>query len=72
MIGIPVSMHVRSRDYLTSFFACFLPIVLLNHPLHNFCIKLAESGRAPPQLPWVGNIVLIGLGAWLLTRALRH
>jgi lipopolysaccharide export system permease protein len=72
MVGIPVSMRVRSRDYLTSFFACFLPIVLLNHPLHNFCIKLAESGRAPAQLPWVGNIVLIGLGAWLLVRALRH
>jgi lipopolysaccharide export system permease protein len=72
MMGIPVSMRVRSRDYLTSFFACFLPVVLLNHPLHNFCIKLAESGRAPAQLPWVGNLLLIGFGAWLLNRALRH
>ena len=72
MIGIPVSMRIRSRDYLTSFFACFLPVVLLNHPLHNFCIKLAESGRAPAQLPWVGDLLLIGFGAWLLTAACRH
>ncbi|HEY1786419.1 MAG TPA: LptF/LptG family permease [Pirellulales bacterium] len=72
MMGIPVSMRVRSRDYLTSFFACFLPVVLLNHPLHNFCIKLAESGRAPAALPWVGNVLLIGFGAWMLNRALRH
>jgi len=72
MMGIPVSMRARSRDYLTSFFACFLPIVLLNHPLHNFCIKLAESGRAPAQLPWVGDLLLIAFGAWLLNRALRH
>ncbi len=62
MMGIPVSMRARSRDYLTSFFACFLPVVLLNHPLHNFCIKLAESGRAPAQLPWLGNVLLICLG----------
>jgi lipopolysaccharide export system permease protein len=72
MVGIPVSMRARSRDYLTSFFACFLPVVLLNHPLHNFCIKLAESGRAPPQLPWVGDILLVVAGAWLLHRALKH
>ena len=72
MMGIPVSMRVRSRDYLTSFFACFLPVVLLNHPLHNFCIKLAESGRAPAQLPWVGDVLLIGFGALMLHRALRH
>ena len=51
MMGIPVSMRARSRDYLTSFFACFLPVVLLNHPLHNFCIKLAESGRARHNSP---------------------
>jgi lipopolysaccharide export system permease protein len=72
MVGIPVAMRIRSRDYLTSFFACFLPIVLLNHPLHNFCIKLAESGRAPSVLPWGGDLVLFGLGAYLLRRSLRH
>jgi lipopolysaccharide export system permease protein len=71
-IGIPVAMRVRSRDYLTSFFACFVPVVLLNHPLHNFCIKLAESGRAPSVLPWAGDLLLILLGAVLLSRSLRH
>lgn len=72
MIGIPVAMRIRSRDYLTSFFACFLPVVLLNHPLHNFCIKLAESGRAPAVMPWAGDLLLIVLGAFLLSRSLRH
>jgi lipopolysaccharide export system permease protein len=71
-IGIPVAMRVRARDYLTSFFACFVPVVVLNHPLHNFCIKLAESGRAPAVLPWAGDLLLIGLGAILLSRAIRH
>jgi lipopolysaccharide export system permease protein len=71
-IGIPVAMRVRSRDYLTSFFACFLPVVLLNHPLHNLCIKLAESGRAPAALPWAGDLLLILIGGVLLSRSLRH
>ncbi len=74
MIGIPVSMRVGSRDYLTSFFACFLPIVLLNHPLHNLCIKLAESGRAPaPELTLgEGDMLLIAFGAWLLLIQALH
>ena len=72
IIGIPVAMRVRSRDYLTSFFACFLPVVVFNHPLHNICIKMAEAGRAPSMMPWVGDVVLILLGYGLLSRALRH
>jgi lipopolysaccharide export system permease protein len=72
MIGIPVAIRMRSRDYLSSFFTCFLPVVLINHPLHNFCIKMAEAGRAPPALPWAGDVVLFVVGVWMLYRLSRH
>ncbi len=72
LVGIPVAIRVRSRDYLTSFFVCFLPVVVFNHPLHNICMKMAEAGRAPSFTPWLGDVILALLGVGFLLRALRN
>lgn len=71
MLGVPVAVLMRTGDPLSAFFLCFAPVILLNHPLHNFCIRMAESGRLPPWSPWIGNIVLMSLGVWLMHRLNR-
>lgn len=71
MVGVPVAIMLRSGDPLTAFFLCFLPILLLNHPLHSFCIRMSESGRMPAWSPWIGNVVLMVLGVWMLHRLNR-
>lgn len=72
MVGIPVSILLRSGEALKSFLVCFLPIVTVNHPLHNFSVKLAQAGEAPAWWPWFGNFVLMGVGVWLLRKSCRH
>lgn len=71
MVGVPVAIMLRSGDPLSAFFLCFAPVLLVNHPLHNFCIRMAESGRMPPWSPWIGNVVLMAVGVWLLQRLNR-
>jgi lipopolysaccharide export system permease protein len=71
MVGVPVAILLRSGDPLSAFFLCFAPVILVNHPLHNFCIRMAETGRLPPWSPWIGNVVLMSLGVWLLHRLNR-
>ena len=66
MLGIPVAVRLRSADFLTSFFMCFLPIVLFYQPMQFFGIDLAQAGRVPPWSPWLGTVVLVLAGAWLM------
>jgi lipopolysaccharide export system permease protein len=72
LIGVPVSILLRSADFLTSFFACFLPIVLVYQPLQKLPINLAECGVVSPYCVWIGNVLLGGIGAWLLRKVVRH
>jgi len=72
LIGVPVSILLRSADFLTSFFACFLPIVLVYQPLQKLPINLAECGVVSPYCVWAGNILLGCIGAWLLRKVVRH
>ena len=72
MIGIPVSIRLKSGEALKSFLVCFLPIVMVNQPLHNFSIKMAQSGEAPAWWPWFGNLVLMAVGIWLLRKAVKN
>jgi lipopolysaccharide export LptBFGC system permease protein LptF len=72
MIGVPVSILMRSADFLTSFFACFLPIVLIYQPLQKLPINLAECGVVSPYCVWIGNVLLGCTGAWLLRKVVRH
>ncbi|MGE0609381.1 MAG: LptF/LptG family permease [Pirellulales bacterium] len=72
MIGIPVSIRLKSGEALKSFLVCFLPIVIVNQPLHNFSIKLAQAGEAPAWFPWFGNFVLMAIGALLMRKAVKN
>lgn len=72
MLGAPVAMRSRRIDFLTSFFACFLPILLIYYPLLIIGEKLATSGALHPGIIWIGNAILIGLGVLLMRKVVRY
>lgn len=67
-VGIPLSIWMRSADHWTSFGACFMPILLLYYPVFAIGLDHAKDGSWPPISVWLGNIVLLGVGAWWLRR----
>jgi lipopolysaccharide export system permease protein len=72
MAGIPLAIRLRNSDFLTSFFLCFLPILVIYYPLLAFGVDRAKCGALPPFTVWLGNAVLLLAGAWLLKNVLRY
>lgn len=66
MLGAPVAMLMRSSGYLSSFFVCFLPVLLIYQPLHKFPTVYAESGVLPTVSVWVATALLVLVGGLLL------
>lgn len=72
IVGAPLAVLLRNRDFLTSFFLCFGPILLVYYPLLMLSVVRAKSGDIPSFSVWLGNVILLACGAWLLRRVLRH
>jgi lipopolysaccharide export system permease protein len=70
--GIPLAIRLRNSDVLTSFFLCFLPILLVYYPLLAFGVDRAKGGVLPPYTVWLGNVFLLLAGLWLLRKVLRY
>lgn len=71
-IGAPMAIRRRKSDFLTSFFLCFLPILIIYYPLLAYGIDGAKGGTIPAEAVWVGNILLLLWGAWLLRKVIRY
>lgn len=71
-IGAPMAIRLRNRDALTSFFLCFLPILGVYYPLMMYGIDGAKNGTIPPFAVWVGNLLLLAWGAYLLRKVIRY
>ncbi|MAT68802.1 MAG: hypothetical protein CMJ58_04695 [Planctomycetaceae bacterium] len=71
LIGAPMAIRRRHGEFWGSFFACFLPILLLYYPMLVGCVDQAKDGVFPPQAVWLGNIVLAACGAALMRRVIR-
>jgi len=72
MAGIPLAIRLRNSDVLTSFFLCFLPILVVYYPLLALGVDRAKDGVLPPYTVWLGNVVLLIAGLWLLRNVLRY
>lgn len=72
LIGAPVAIRLRNADMLTSFFACFLPILCVYYPLFTFGMDRAKFGALPPYSVWLGNIILAACGYWILRKVIRY
>jgi lipopolysaccharide export system permease protein len=71
-VGIPMAAWRRNRDFLTSFFLCFLPILIVYYPLLAYGIDGAKNGTIPPIAVWAGNAMLVVWGTWLMRKVMRY
>ncbi len=71
LIGAPLAIRRKHGEFWGSFFICFLPILLLYYPMLVGMVDQAKDGVVPPQAVWLGNLVLAGLGVWLVRRVVR-
>ena len=72
LIGAPMAIRRRQAEFWGSFFACFLPILLVYYPMLVVTVDYAKDGVFPPQMVWLGNIMLAGWGAWLMQRVVKY
>ena len=67
-----MAIRRRNADFLSSFFACFLPILLLYYPLLMYGLNAAKNGSLPPMCAWMGNVLLAVLGSSMLRKVFRY
>jgi len=65
-LGVPLAVRLQRADVFSSFFACFLPILVLYYPLLIGGVNGAKSGTLPPSFVWVGNLCLGIVGYWFI------
>ncbi|MFM8379549.1 MAG: LptF/LptG family permease [Planctomycetia bacterium] len=71
LVGAPMAIRMRNADFLTSFFLCFLPILVVYYPLFMLGISRVKAGVLPPPAVWMGNVLITLWGLWLLRRVVR-
>ena len=65
-VGVPLAIRLQRADVFSSFFACFLPILILYYPCLMFGVNRAKEGSLPPSFVWVGNVCLAIVGYWFI------
>lgn len=61
VVGAATAIKRRNSDFLTSFFVCFLPILIIYYPMLAFGLDSAKNGTLPPSTVWMGNVIM---GFW--------
>jgi lipopolysaccharide export system permease protein len=72
VVGVPLSIRLRNSDFITSFFICFLPILVIYYPLFEYGVGRAKDGTMPPYAVWLGNIICLVVGGLMLRQVTRH
>lgn len=72
MVGAPLAIRLRNSDLWTSFAVCFLPILLVYYPLLALGVDRAKDGALPPYAVWLGNLILMLAGIWLMRKVTRY
>ena len=71
-LGAPLAIWMRKSDFFASFFACFVPILLLYYPLLTFGLNQAKNGTLPPMCVWTANIGIGLIGLWFIRQIHRY
>ncbi len=72
LIGVPMAIRRRHGEFWGSFFACFLPILVVYYPMLVGTVNYAKDGVLPPQFVWLSNLMLAIWGVWLMRRVIRY
>ena len=66
LVGGPFSILQARKQFLTSFFLCFLPILLIYYPVALLLMNLSKTGAVDPRYAmWIGNALLLAAGSYL-------
>ena len=71
LIGAPMAIRRKHGEFWGSFFACFLPILIVYYPMLMGTIDRSKDGVLPPESVWLGNLVLAAWGAYLIRKVIR-
>ena len=72
LVGAPMAIRMRNADFLTSFFLCFLPILVIYYPIFMLGVSRVKAGVLPPPAVWMANALIMLWGLWLLRRVIRN
>jgi len=72
MVGAPLAIRMRTANVFTTFASCFFPVLCIYYPLLMWTVDRAKDGAMPPYSVWLGNVVLMLLGGWLMRGVLRY
>jgi len=72
-LGAPFSVLQARRQALTSFFMCFLPILIVYYPIALLMMDQSKSGAVNPAWAmWTGNAILVPIAWVTLRKVLKH
>ena len=71
-IGATLAIWSKKTDIFASFFACFVPILILYYPLLMLGIEWGKEGIAPPVFIWSGNLFIAAIGYWFYKKIYRY
>ena len=71
-VGAPMAIYRRKGEFLTSFFMVFMPVLLIYYPLLMLSVGRAKNGEWFPATVWLGNVVLVAWGYWILRKVVRY
>jgi lipopolysaccharide export system permease protein len=73
LLGAPFSIAQARRQFLISFFICFLPILVIYYPVSFLMLGLAKTSQVNPAWAvWVANALLLFASLVVLRRVLKH
>jgi lipopolysaccharide export system permease protein len=73
LLGAPFSILQGKRQFLTSFFLCFMPILMIYYPVSLLMMNLCKTRTLDPVYAmWLGNALLLMAGIAVLRRVMRH
>lgn len=72
LVGAPLAIRLRNHDFLTNFFICFAPILLVYYPLLAATISASKSGDLPAISIWLGDALISCIGIGLVRQVLRY
>lgn len=73
LVGSPFAVLQAKRQFLTNFFICFVPVILLYYPIVLLGMNLSKSGTVDAAWAmWVGNFLIGLVGLVVLQRVSQH
>ena len=71
-VGAPLAIRRRNGELWTTFFLCFLPILIVYYPFLMVSLEQAKNGGLPPYSVWLGNIAMMIWSIFLIRKVIRY